>query len=63
LPFYAPILLKKGCYLGAGVLILPGITIGENAIVGAGAVVTHDIPANTVFAGIPARVIISREDE
>ncbi len=56
-PFYAPILLKRGCYLGAGVIILPGITIGEQATVGAGAVVTHEVPAYAVVAGVPARII------
>ncbi|WP_439645196.1 hypothetical protein [Lacticaseibacillus camelliae] len=35
----------------------PGVTIGENAIVGSGAVVTHDVPANTVVAGVPAKII------
>jgi acetyltransferase-like isoleucine patch superfamily enzyme len=56
-PSYSPILLKQGCYLGAGAIILPGITIGEEAIVGAGAVVTRDVPAYVVVAGSPARTI------
>ena len=56
-PFYAPIRLMKGCYLGAGVIILPGITVGEQAIVGAGAVVTRNVPAYAVVAGSPARII------
>lgn len=56
-PSYAPILLKQGCYLGAGSIILPGITIGKQAIVGAGAVVLHDVPDYAVVVGSPARAI------
>lgn len=52
-----PVHLEKNCWLGANVTILPGITVGENAIVGAGAVVTKDVPANTVVVGNPARII------
>lgn len=51
------VVLKEGCYIGAGVVILPGITIGENAVVGAGAIVTGDVKSNTVVAGNPARKI------
>lgn len=50
-----PIVIKNNAWLGAGVTVLPGVTIGENAVVGAGAVVTRDVAANTVVAGIPAR--------
>jgi acetyltransferase-like isoleucine patch superfamily enzyme len=53
----APVVLKRGCYLGAGALILPGITVGERAIVGAGAVVTRDVPPGKVAVGVPARVV------
>jgi acetyltransferase-like isoleucine patch superfamily enzyme len=49
--------IKKGASLGSGATILCGITIGENAIVGAGSVVTKDVPANTIVAGNPARVL------
>jgi acetyltransferase-like isoleucine patch superfamily enzyme len=49
-------LVKKGASVGSGATILGGITIGENAVVGAGSVVTHDIPANSVAMGNPARV-------
>lgn len=51
------VVLKKGCWLGANVIILPGVTVGENAVVAAGAVVTKDVEAFTVVAGIPARTI------
>jgi acetyltransferase-like isoleucine patch superfamily enzyme len=56
-PSHAPVFLRMGCYLGAGAIILPGITVGEQAIVGAGAVVTRDIPSGAVVAGVPARII------
>src|SRR5271170_3157251 len=49
--------ISKGASLGSGATILCGITIGENAIVGAGSVVTKDVPANTIVAGNPARVL------
>ena len=49
--------VKKGATLGANSTILPNLTIGENAMVGAGSVVTKDVPANTVVCGNPARVI------
>ncbi|WP_233138135.1 DapH/DapD/GlmU-related protein [Mucilaginibacter sp. MD40] len=52
-----PITIKRNAWVGAGVTILPGITIGENAVVAAGAVVSRDVPANTVVGGIPARMI------
>lgn len=50
-------LVKRGASIGSGVTLLCGITIGERAIVGAGSVVTSDVPANAVVAGNPARVI------
>jgi acetyltransferase-like isoleucine patch superfamily enzyme len=49
-------LVKKGASIGSGATILSKITIGENAIIGAGSVVTRDVPANTIVAGNPARV-------
>lgn len=52
-----PIVVKRNAWLGANVTVLAGVTIGENAIVAAGSVVTKDVPANTVVAGSPARVI------
>jgi dTDP-4-amino-4,6-dideoxygalactose transaminase/acetyltransferase-like isoleucine patch superfamily enzyme len=58
-----PTLVKKGASVGTSSTILCGVTIGVNAIVGAGSVVTRDIPANTVFAGVPARFIRSTDCE
>jgi acetyltransferase-like isoleucine patch superfamily enzyme len=49
--------LCKGCWIGAGCIILPGVTIGENAVVGAGSVVAGDIPARVVAVGNPARPV------
>ena len=49
--------IKKGASIGSSATILCGITVGEKAIVGAGAVVTKDVPANSVVAGVPAKVI------
>ena len=53
----APITLGDNVWLGGSVVVCPGVTIGENSIVGAGAVVTRDIPANSIAVGNPARVI------
>lgn len=52
-----PIVIKRNAWLGAAVTVLPGVTIGENSIVAAGAVVSRDVPANTVVAGVPAKVV------
>ncbi len=52
-----PTLIKRGASLGSNATILCGVTVGENAIVGAGSVVTRDIPAGAVVAGNPARII------
>jgi len=49
--------LKKNCRIGSHSIIMPGVTIGENAIVGAMSFVTKDVPANTIAVGIPAKVI------
>jgi UDP-2-acetamido-3-amino-2,3-dideoxy-glucuronate N-acetyltransferase len=51
-----PILIKKGASIGSNCTILGNVTIGENAIIGAGSVVTKDVPPNTIVAGNPARV-------
>jgi acetyltransferase-like isoleucine patch superfamily enzyme len=52
-----PTYIRKGVSIGSSATILCGVTIGENAIIGAGAVVTKDVPANSVAAGVPARVL------
>lgn len=52
-----PIVIGDNVWLGGGVIVCPGVTIGENSVIGAGAVVTRDIPANVVAVGNPARVI------
>jgi len=53
----APVILRRGCYLGAGCIVLPGVTVGERAVVGAGAVVTRDVPPGKVVVGAPARAV------
>lgn len=53
----SPIVIGKNVWVGASATILPGVTVGDNAIIAAGAVVTKDVPANTVVAGVPAKVI------
>ena len=58
----APIVLGKKVWLGANVTVLPGVTIGDNAVVAAGAVVTKDVPAGAIVGGVPARFIKSIED-
>lgn len=50
-------LVKRGASIGSNATILPGITIGERAIIGAGSVVTADVPAGCIFAGVPARLL------
>ena len=52
-----PIHIGKSVWLGANVSIMPGVSIGENSVIGAGSVVTHDIEANVVAAGVPCQVI------
>jgi acetyltransferase-like isoleucine patch superfamily enzyme len=52
-----PIIIKRNAWIGAAATILPGVTIGENAVVAAGAVVSKDVPANTIVGGIPAKFI------
>ena len=52
-----PIVVKRNAWIGASATIMPGVTIGENAVVAAGAVVSKDVPANTVVGGIPAKFI------
>ncbi len=54
-----PIVIKKGAWIGVGATILPGVTIGENSIVAAGAVVSKDVPDNSIVGGVPAKPIKS----
>lgn len=54
-----PIAIEANVWLGGGVIVLPGVTIGENSVVGAGSIVTKGLPANVVAAGNPARVVRS----
>jgi acetyltransferase-like isoleucine patch superfamily enzyme len=49
--------IKKNAWIGAGATIMPGVTVGENAVVAAGAIVIKDVPANTIVAGVPAKII------
>jgi acetyltransferase-like isoleucine patch superfamily enzyme len=51
------VILKEGCWIGAGAIILPNVTIGKNAVVGAGSVVTKSIPDRVVAVGNPAKII------
>lgn len=53
----SPVVIGENVWIGSGASILPGVTIGDNAVVAAGAVVTKDIPKNTVAAGVPAKVV------
>lgn len=55
--FNLPIHIGRNCWLGAGVIVLPGVSIGDNSVIGAGSVVTKDIPSNVVALGSPCRVL------
>ena len=57
----ASVVLKKGCWIGANVIILPGVTIGENSVVGAGSVVTRSISDRVLAVGNPARIMRTLE--
>lgn len=57
LQYNLPVHIGKNCWLGAGVIVLPGVTIGDNVVIGAGSVVTRDIPDNVVAAGNPCRIL------
>lgn len=57
LQYNAPVRIGKNCWIGAGVIIVPGITIGDNVVVGAGSVVVRDLPSNVVAVGNPCRVL------
>lgn len=55
-----PVVIEEDVWLGAGVVVLPGVRLGRGCVIGAGAVVTDDVPEQAVFAGVPARAIGSR---
>lgn len=57
----SPVRIKKFCWIGTNVIILPGVTIGEGSIIGAGSIVTHNIPDMAICAGNPARLIKERD--
>lgn len=58
-----PVKIGKNVWVGAHATILPGVMVGDNAVIAAGAVVTKDVPANAVVAGVPAKVIKTIEQE
>ena len=60
--YSAPITICDNVWIGAGAIILPGVTIGENSVIGAGSVVTRDIPANVIAVGAPCKVLRSITD-
>ena len=57
LQYNMPVRIGKNCWLGAGVIVMPGVTIGDNVVIGAGSIVTKDIPSNVVAVGNPCRVM------
>ena len=58
----APVKLGNNCFIGSNTVVLPGVTIGDNVIVGAGSVVTRNLPSNCVAAGNPARVLETMDE-
>lgn len=63
LAFAKPVKIGNDVWIGGNVTILPGVTIGNNVVIGAGAVVTHDIPDNSLAMGVPARVVRQLDDD
>ncbi len=61
LQYNKPVHIGRNCWIGAGAVILPGVTIGDDAVIGAGSVVTRDIPGGTVAVGNPCRVLRNAE--
>lgn len=55
--YNAPVHIGKNCWFGAGVIVLPGITIGDNVVIGAGSVVTKDLPSNVIAVGNPCKIL------
>lgn len=54
---HLPVTIEDGCWVGGGVIILPGVTIGKGSVIGAGSVVTKSIPADCLAAGNPCKII------
>ena len=65
LQYNLPVRIGRNCWLGAGVIVMPGVTIGDNVVIGAGSIVTKDIPSNVVAVGNPCRVLraVSEHDK
>jgi galactoside O-acetyltransferase len=61
--FNLPVHIGNNCWLGAGVIILPGVTIGDNSVIGAGSVVTKDVPSGVVAVGNPCRIMREIEEK
>lgn len=59
---FGKITIKDNCFIGNSVILMPGVTIGPNAVVGAGAVVTKDVPPNSVVGGVPAKYLMTVEE-
>ncbi|MBR1810949.1 MAG: sugar O-acetyltransferase [Clostridia bacterium] len=57
LQYNAPVRIGRNCWLGAGVIVLPGVTVGDNTVIGAGSIVTKDLPSGVVAVGNPCRVL------
>jgi len=61
--FFGNVTLLDGCWIGSGAVIMPGVTIGRNSVVGANAVVTRDVPDRSVVGGVPAKIIRFLDDQ
>ena len=55
--YNAPVHIGRNCWIGAGAILLPGVTVGDNAVIGAGSIVTRDVPASVLAVGNPCRVL------
>jgi acetyltransferase-like isoleucine patch superfamily enzyme len=62
LDVFGPIIVGSNVFIGINAIIMPGVTIGDNVVIGSGSVVTRSIPSNSVAAGVPARVLRSLDD-
>lgn len=58
-----PVTIEDGCWVGGGVIILPGVTIGKGSVIGAGSVVTKSIPADCLAAGNPCKINVPNEQD